>query len=133
MAKTQTRPGRSGPNRKRGSSSLKRQPLPWYRRYALLSLVAGLALVLVVIVVVGADRGDTPAPRVAVSTPVVGGDLHSLVVDRSDPDKLYIGSHQGVSVSTDGGQTWTVEETLDGADAMGWAFTDDIILLGGHP
>jgi photosystem II stability/assembly factor-like uncharacterized protein len=67
------------------------------------------------------------------SNPVVGGDLHSLVVDPSDPDKLYIGSHQGVSVSSDGGQTWTVEETLDGADAMGWAFTEDAILVGGHP
>jgi photosystem II stability/assembly factor-like uncharacterized protein len=96
-------------------------------------LVAALVVVAVVIVVVRAGQSDTPAPGVEMSNPVVGGDLHSLVVDPSDPDKLYIGSHQGVSVTTDGGQTWTVEETLDGADAMGWAFIEDAIFVGGHP
>jgi len=131
-AKTRTRPGRQTKGKGRlGPAARKRQPLPSYRRYAWMPL-AGLAVVAVVIVVVRAGQDDAPAPG-AVSSPVVGGDLHSLVVDPSDPDKLYIGSHQGVSVSTDGGQTWTVEETLDGADAMGWAFTDDATLVGGHP
>jgi photosystem II stability/assembly factor-like uncharacterized protein len=135
MAKTQNRPGRGRPRAKgkRGSSSGKRQPLPWYRRYAWLPFVAGLAVVAVVIVVLRAGQSDAPAPTTALSNPVVGEDLHSLVVDPSHPNKLYIGSHQGVSVSTDGGRTWKVEETLDGADAMGWAFTDDAILVGGHP
>ena len=32
---------------------------------------------------------------------------------------------QGVWVSTDGGETWEVIERLNGADAMGWAFTGD--------
>jgi photosystem II stability/assembly factor-like uncharacterized protein len=85
------------------------------------------------IVLLRAGQGDVPSPAAGLSTPVVGEDLHSLVVDPTDPDKLYIGSHQGVSVSTDGGQTWKVEESLDGADAMGWAFTDGAILVGGHP
>ncbi|MDQ3982270.1 MAG: hypothetical protein M3271_06265, partial [Actinomycetota bacterium] len=64
---------------------------------------------------------------------MVGSDLHSLVVDPVDPDKLYIGSHQGVSVSNDAGKTWEVVESLDGADAMGWAFTGDLVMVGGHP
>jgi photosystem II stability/assembly factor-like uncharacterized protein len=78
-------------------------------------------------------RADAPAPGESVANPVVGDDLHSLVVDPNDPDTLYIGSHQGVSVSTDGGTKWEVIESLNGADAMGWAFTDDAILVGGHP
>jgi photosystem II stability/assembly factor-like uncharacterized protein len=56
-----------------------------------------------------------------------------MVVDPDDPETLYVGSHEGVSISRDGGETWQVEETLRGADAMGWAFTQDSILVGGHP
>ncbi len=94
-----------------------------------------MALVAVAIVVIALRDGqpDRPAAGVTVERPVVGGDLHSLVVHPDDPDKLYIGSHSGVSVSSDGGRTWQVIETLNGADAMGWAFTDDLILVGGHP
>ncbi|MFN2524941.1 MAG: hypothetical protein ABR505_01550 [Actinomycetota bacterium] len=95
--------------------------------------MAGIAAVAVVMIALSSGGSDAPAPGVAVSNPVVGGDLHSLVVDPSDPDTLYIGSHQGVSVSIDGGRTWEVVEELNGADAMGWAFTDDLILVGGHP
>ncbi len=87
----------------------------------------------IVVIALRAGQTDAPAPGVAVSEPVVGADLHSLVVDPEDPDTLYIGSHSGVSVSTDGGKTWEVIESLRGADAMGWAFTDDLILVGGHP
>lgn len=94
--------------------------------------MVGIAAVLVVIAL-SAGQNDRPPPGVAVDKPVVGGDLHSLVVDPGDPNKVYIGSHSGVSVSTDGGATWKVIESLNGADAMGWAFTDDAILVGGHP
>lgn len=87
----------------------------------------------IVLFVLRSGEVDAPAPGVAVANPVVGGDLHSLVVDPSDADTLYIGSHQGVSVSTDGGQSWEVIESLNGADAMGWAFTDGVTLVGGHP
>ncbi|MGH2383356.1 MAG: WD40/YVTN/BNR-like repeat-containing protein [Candidatus Limnocylindria bacterium] len=78
------------------------------------------------------NRGEQ-RPTEAVSLPVVGADLHSLVVDPQDPSRLFIGSHSGVSVSPDGGKTWRVVQSLNGADAMGWAFTDDAILVGGHP
>jgi photosystem II stability/assembly factor-like uncharacterized protein len=64
---------------------------------------------------------------------VVGGDLHSLVVSPTDPDTLYVGGHEAVSVSRDGGKTWERVDTLDGADAMGWAFIDGAIAVGGHP
>ena len=87
----------------------------------------------IVVISLRSGQTDVPAPGVAVSNPVVGGDLHSLVVDPDNPETLYIGSHQGVSVSSDGGETWEVVESLNGADAMGWAFTDDAIMVGGHP
>ena len=77
--------------------------------------------------------GATPASRTSPSDPVVGSDLHSLVVHPDDPETLYIGSHEGVSISTDGGKTWNEVESLKDADAMGWGFIDEEILVGGHP
>jgi len=134
MAKTQTRPA---PGKSRGaarrSSGRKKPPPPWYQRYSWLPWVVGITVVIFVALAMRAGQADRPAPGVAVSNPVVGADLHSLVVDPTDPEKLFIGSHQGVSVSTDGGKSWEVVEALNGTDAMGWAFTDDAILVGGHP
>lgn len=132
MAKTQTRPaGDQGKGKRRPAP--KQPPPPWYRRYSWLPWVVGIAALAIVVIALRSGGPDAPAPGVAVSNPVVGDDLHSLVVYPSDRDTLYIGSHQGVSVSTDGGQTWEVVESLNGADAMGWAFTDDLIVVGGHP
>jgi photosystem II stability/assembly factor-like uncharacterized protein len=47
--------------------------------------------------------------------------------------RLYVGGHEGVAVSTDRGRTWQQVGSLAGADAMGWAFTDEVTLVGGHP
>ena len=132
MAKTQTPPAtrKTQPKRKPGR---KKPPPPWYARYKWLPWVVGLGAVAIVLFALRPGGSGVPAPGVALANPVVGGDLHSLVVDPGDPDTLYIGSHQGVSVSTDAGKTWEVVESLNGADAMGWAFTGDAILAGGHP
>lgn len=135
MAKTQTRPksGRAsgkGPSKARTG---KKPPPPWYQRYSWLPWVVGLGILAIVTFALRSGGADPPAPGESVAKPVVGDDLHSLVVDPNDPDTLYIGSHQGVSVSTDGGANWEVIESLDGADAMGWAFTEEAILVGGHP
>lgn len=92
--------------------------------------IAGIAVVGTTVLLTSRnpDAGLRPS-----STPMVGDDLHSLVVDPSDPSRLFIGSHSGVSVSTDAGRTWRPVESLAGADAMGWAFSDQAILVGGHP
>lgn len=63
----------------------------------------------------------------------MGGDLHSLVVHPGHPTTVFAGGHQAVSVSHDGGRTWQRVSTLDDADAMGWAFLDDVVAVGGHP
>jgi photosystem II stability/assembly factor-like uncharacterized protein len=134
VTKTATRTKKRGPTKPRPKSG-KRRPArtPWYRRgETVVWLVGGAVAAIVAVSVLGGgeDRGTPTQP---VSSPVVGADLHSLVVDPKDPSTIYVGSHSGVSVSTDGGKTWAAEPTLDGADAMGWAFTKDLILVGGHP
>jgi photosystem II stability/assembly factor-like uncharacterized protein len=50
-----------------------------------------------------------------------------------DTSRLYVGGHEGVAVSVDGGRSWRQIESLDGADAMGWAFTEEGAMVGGHP
>jgi photosystem II stability/assembly factor-like uncharacterized protein len=72
-------------------------------------------------------------PQATTSAPFVGGDLHSLVAHPTDANGLYVGGHEGVAVSKDGGRTWRQVQSLAGADAMGWAFTDDLVIVGGHP
>ncbi len=108
-------------------------PSPWHERFSWLPLAAGLLVLAVVFVALRSGGSEGPPAGATSSQPVVGADLHSLVIDPSDPDTLYVGSHQGVSVSSDGGESWEVVESLNGADAMGWAFTDGTIYVGGHP
>jgi hypothetical protein len=131
MAKTQTR--HKPPKRASQGRTTKKPPAPWYERYPLLPWIFGIGILALVMFVLRSDGSDAPAPGESVARPVVGGDLHSLVVDPSDSDTIYVGSHEGVSVSTDGGASWEVMASLEGADAMGWAFTDDAIFVGGHP
>jgi photosystem II stability/assembly factor-like uncharacterized protein len=134
VAKTATRSKKKPPTKARRKPGKKRPaPTPWYRRGGMAVWVVAAAVAAIVAVNVLAGSEDRGTPNQPVSRPIVGADLHSLVVDPKDPRTLYIGSHTGVSVSTDGGKTWAAEPTLDGADAMGWAFTDDLMLVGGHP
>ncbi|GHC14397.1 hypothetical protein GCM10010332_50710 [Streptomyces albogriseolus] len=62
--------------------------------------------------------------------PLVGGDLHTVSVVGS---RLYVGGHAAVAASGNGGKTWQDVPSLRGADAMGWASTNDAVLVGGHP
>ena len=135
MARTQTRskPSHKGPQGKKSARARKKQPVPWYREHTWLPWIIGVIAVGMLLFALRSGGTDAPAPGGSAADPVVGSDLHSLVVSPDDPDTLYIGSHQGVSISTDGGKSWVVIESLTGADAMGWAFTDDAILVGGHP
>ncbi|WP_328478511.1 hypothetical protein OHS71_08710 [Streptomyces sp. NBC_00377] len=92
---------------------------------------AGLALV---VVTAGGifliTRGGDDASGSAAGLPRVGGDLHTVsVVD----DRLFVGGHEAVAVSGNGGRTWRDVPSLRGADAMGWASTSDAVLVGGHP
>ncbi|WCO68014.1 hypothetical protein PO878_04660 [Iamia majanohamensis] len=90
-------------------------------------IAVGVVAALVVIVAQRDDSGGESAGG------LTGGDFHSLVVDPADPDRIFVGGHQAVSVSTDGGATWAEVEALRDADAMGWSFTDDAVYVSGHP
>ena len=133
MAKTASRPRPSGGKGKPRSQATPRKggPKPWYQRVGATTWL--VVAPLVAITAFAFLQRDPVAPEGPQSLPVVGADLHSLVADPADPKRLFIGSHQGVSVSSDEGQTWEVIESLEGADAMGWAFTDNAIYVGGHP
>lgn len=96
------------------------------------ALVAVVAVGALLIARLGGEDGDT-APAGPTDRPFVGGDLHSLVADPADPDRAFVGGHEGVAVSTNGGRTWLQVDSLDGADAMGWAFAGDRVLVSGHP
>jgi photosystem II stability/assembly factor-like uncharacterized protein len=94
--------------------------------------VASGVVVLVALALLVGGRDDN-APGTGTSGAVVGGDLHSLVVDPANPQRLLVGGHQAVSDSSDGGRTWRRIPSLDDADAMGWAFAKDAIWVSGHP
>ncbi|MHB1165204.1 MAG: WD40/YVTN/BNR-like repeat-containing protein [Candidatus Nanopelagicales bacterium] len=73
----------------------------------------------------GAGAGGDSA-----AAPTVGGDFHTMA---AIDGVLYVGGHQAVAASSDGGRTWADIPTLANADTMGWAVTPDAILAGGHP
>jgi photosystem II stability/assembly factor-like uncharacterized protein len=106
----------------------RKRPSPKARRPV--GLLIGAAVIAVGAMVLWMNRSDAPTSG---SAPFVGGDLHSFVaVPGADP-VLFAGGHEAVSVSTDDGRTWSAVESLQDADAMGWAFLDGSIWVGGHP
>lgn len=108
----------------------------WPGRAALLGaaiVVAIGAAILVVLVIGGGGDDDSEPATPAASGGVTGGDFHSLVADPTTVGRLLVGGHEAVSESTDGGRTWTRIDTLDDADAMGWAFTEEAVWVSGHP
>ncbi len=62
-----------------------------------------------------------------------GGDFHSLVVDPQNPDRIFAGGHEAVSVSIDGGKSWRQVRSLENRDAMGWGFDRETIYVGAIP
>jgi photosystem II stability/assembly factor-like uncharacterized protein len=135
MAKTNTRKGTNGTKRpvRRTAPSMRpgRRPAARYRtrRTWMAGLAAiGVGMAAAILLITRSDTGPSSSGR-----PFVGGDLHSLVVAPGATSRVYVGGHEGVAASADGGRTWRQVESLDGADAMGWAFTGERVLVGGHP
>ena len=80
-----------------------------------------------------ASRSNGTADSGASKGGFTGGDFHSLVADPAVADRVFVGGHQAVSVSSDGGSSWVEIGSLADADAMGWSFSGDAVWVSGHP
>jgi hypothetical protein len=120
---------------------LNKKPQKETRRWVSL-LPAALVALGIVVLAVGAillsmsPGGRTPESAEVSQRPYVGGDLHSLAVDPTDPEKVMVGGHDGGAISNDGGKTWRQASGLEGADPMGWVIDPNDpskMYVGGHP
>jgi photosystem II stability/assembly factor-like uncharacterized protein len=101
--------------------------LPALVAFTILALAVGAILLSM-----GPSRQQTSSTE----QPYVGGDLHSLGVDPTNPEKVVVGGHDGGAVSKNGGKTWRQASGLEGADPMGWVINPDDpskMYVGGHP
>ncbi len=99
---------------------------------ALVAFVIVAAAVAAVLLSAGPGEQETATSE----RPYVGGDLHSLAVDPTNPEKVMVGGHDGGAVSSDGGETWRQASGLEGADPMGWVIDPNDpqkMYVGGHP
>ncbi len=106
-----------------------KRSVPSQKTAAIATVVAAVIVVTLLI----SQRGDGGDGAQAGPGGITGGDFHSLVADPNNSDRIYVGGHQAVSVSDDGGVTWNEMDPLRSADAMGWAFDSDAIYVTGHP
>lgn len=104
------------------------RPAPYWQRPGVIVCAALAAAAIIVGGFWLADRAGTSATMDTAGA-YVGGDLHTVtVVD----GQLFVGGHDGVARSDDGGKHWAQVASLRGADAMGWARTSQRIFVGGH-
>ena len=77
--------------------------------------------------------GGNPAgarPIAAITAP----DFHSLLIDPTNPDHIFFGSHAGIQESRDGGLTWQAG-ALQNADAMSMSVSPEepsTLYVAGH-
>lgn len=131
MSKTSGR--RPTPARPKASPVKPSSPRFAGRTIPLVLLVAVVVLGGLLVFLAARSSDEPPAQVDGGTAGVTGPDFHSLVADPTTPGRLYVGGHQAVSTSTDGGATWTRVGSLDDADAMGWGFRDGAVFVSGHP
>ena len=102
------------------------------KRHPWLSAGAGVgAIALAIILALTVFGGGSGGPSASADLPSTP-DYHSLLVDPSNPQKLVLGTHAGLYVSSDGGRRWSFE-ALAGDDAMNLARAPgDTLWLAGH-
>lgn len=125
--KTKRRPAKGRPTKGRMPP-----PAPTARRWWLYAVAAAgpiaLAVVLAVTALSGGRGGVEQASTGLPDTP----DYHSLLVDPTNSQKLTLGTHVGLYVSSDGGRHWLFD-ALSGDDAMNLARPrGTTVWLAGH-
>ena len=99
---------------------------PWYRY----SVVAGLAALAVLVGLIVLNRSGS-SEKASVGLPHTP-DYHSLLVSPADPQRLVLGTHVGLYLSSDGGRHWRFGG-LSGKDAMNLARpSGPTVWLAGH-
>ncbi len=107
---------------------------PSLRRKTSLAFAIALAIFLaLVVVLVFRQRAASPRGESKTGGGFVGGDFHSFVADPLVAGHVFVGGHQAVSLSSDGGASWVEIPSLANADAMGWSFSGGDIWVSGHP
>src|SRR6266536_5371786 len=101
---------------------------PWWLYAGGAAGIAALAVVLALTVFRGGGRSGGQESAGLPETP----DYHSLLVNPSSSQKLMLGTHVGLYVSSDGGRHWRFE-ALSGDDAMNLARpAGATVWLAGH-
>jgi photosystem II stability/assembly factor-like uncharacterized protein len=116
--------------------SEKRQKTAPQRKPLLLAGIVALAIVATVVAAILLSANPGEQQTGTTDRPYVGGHLHSMAVDPTDPEKVMIGGHDGAAMSNDGGEGWEQIPTLAGADPMGWVINPQDpskMYAGGHP
>ncbi len=118
-------------NKKNKKTTRQASPLLWGGLVALVLVVVAGAYVLL-----SAGPGGQTSPSGSGERPRVGGDLHSLMVDPTNPERVMVGGHEGAAMSDDGGATWRQIADLEDTDPMGWVIDPGDpakMYAGGHP
>lgn len=103
------------------------------RRQVKYALPVALALITVAAIAISLtlSRGGGNSSGTSAGLPNTS-DYHSLLVDPANPQRLTLGTHNGLYVSGDGGRRWRFD-SLSGDDAMNLARPQDsTIWLAGH-
>jgi photosystem II stability/assembly factor-like uncharacterized protein len=120
-----TRPKRRPIQHPKGNST--RPPRRWW----VYALAVGGLLALATVLALTLLRGGVSGEKASAGLPNTA-DYHSLLVSQSDPQKLLLGTHNGLYVSSDGGRRWRFE-ALSGDDAMNLARPGgQTVWLAGH-
>lgn len=95
-------------------------------------LAAGIGVVVLVAIVVGLSRIGT-RPNLSTSSATgafIGSDIHSVFA--LTDGHVYVGGHDAVAATRDGGRSWSSVRGLARVDAVAWASTADTLYVAGH-
>ncbi len=109
-----------------------REGRSWWPLAAIAVALAAAAVLAVVLTQRGGGDGGASGGGAPVAGLPNTPDYHSLLVARSDPNALLLGTHQGLYRSQDGGRSWSFEG-LSGQDAMNLAWpSTNVVWAAGH-
>jgi len=94
--------------------------MPWRWIAGTLTALAVLGVVAIAITLPDSSDTDTAQSRKDASGLPQAADYHSLIVAPDDPERVFLGTHDGLFESTDGGRTWAQTGAING-DAMNLA------------